>query len=242
MKFVYVTPEFRQAFNKSSIEEQDKITSCGQPSYSFVNDKDGEEQFTFEMDSSYYISPPYEFNDKMDNIPFSELMHERAIELRNMDKTIEVVGEDWGNSLILQYLKEVCPKDQIKIPREEKLHPHNMLLVTGFEYNLLFHGLNDMWRDRVRYFLLSQSWQVLYNYDGDWIDINNYQPFYLSALFETWAINQHIQKNKSVSHYKDPPKYRRGNVLAITSEGKVIYKRRYPVKESNLGDIQNEMV
>ena len=238
MKFVYVTPEFRQAFNKSSKPEQDIITSCGQPSYTFVNDKEGEDQFAFEMDSSYYISPPYEFNDQMDKTSFSELMHERAIELRDMGKTIEVVDEAWGPSLILQYLKEVCPEDQIKLSNENKLHPHNMLLVTGFEYNLLFHGLNDMWRDRVRYFLLSQSWRVLSNYAGDWVDINNYQPFYLTPRFEAWAINQHIQKKKSVSHYIEPPKYKKGVVLAITSEGKVIYNRRHPVKESNLEGVK----
>ena len=238
MKFVYVTPEFRQAFNKSSKSEQDMITSCGQPSYTFANDKEREFQFAFEMDSSYYISPSYEFNDEIDKKSFSELMNERAIELRDMGKTIEVVGEAYGSSLILQYLKEVCPEDQIKLSKENKLHPHNMLLVTGFEYNLLFHGLNDMWRDRVRYFLLSQSWQVLYNYAGDWVDINNYQPFYLTPRFEAWAINQHIQKKKSVSHYREPPKYKKGVVLAITSEGKVIYNRRQPVKESNLKGVK----
>jgi len=109
-----------------------------------------------------------------------------------------------------------------------------MLLVTGFEYNLLFHGLNDMWRDRVRYFLLSQSWRVLSNYAGDWVDINNYQPFYLTPRFEAWAINQHIQKKNSLSYYREPPKYKKGVVLAITSEGKVVYNRRHPVKESNI--------
>ena len=238
MKFVYVTPEFRQAFNKSSKSEQDMITSCGQPSYTFANDKEREFQFAFEMDSSYYISPPYKFNSEIDKKSFSELMLERAIELRDMDKIIEVVGEKWGSSLILQHLRDVCPEDQIKLSKENKLHPHNMLLVTGFEYNLLFHGLNDMWRDRVRYFLLSQSWQVLYNYAGDWVDINNYQPFYLTPRFEAWAINQHIQKKKSVSHYREPPKYKKGVVLAITSEGKVIYNRRHPVKESNLKGVK----
>ena len=117
MKFVYVTPKLRIELNKSSEEEQRKIVFCGQPSYSFVNNKTETTNYTFQMDNSFYDSPSYEFNDAIDKKPFSELMYERALQLRLMDKEIEVYKEP----LILQYLKEAgCPEDQIHLIEKGK--------------------------------------------------------------------------------------------------------------------------
>ena len=175
MKFVYVTPDLRMALNRSSDEEHEKIAFCGQPSYSFVNNKTEQTNYTFEMDNSFYDSPPYEFNDAINKKPFSELMYDRALQLRLMDKEIDVYKEP----LILQYLREAgCPEDQIHLIEEDKpLKLDTRILVTGLEYRLLFEGLNNRWRERVDNFLLSISWQVLNRWDGIKFDIKHYQPF-----------------------------------------------------------------
>ena len=232
MKFVYVTPDLRMALNRSSDEEQEKIIFCGQPSYSFVNNKTESTNYTFEMDNSFYNSPPYEFNDAINKKPFSELMYDRALQLRLMDKEIDVYKE----TLILQYLREAgCPEDQIHLIEENKpLKLDTRILVTGLEYRLLFEGLNDRWRERVNNFLLSISWQVLNRWDGIKFDIKHYQPFFLEPSFEKWAINKHIEKKTSKTYYIDPPKYRSGDVLGILSDGTVIFKRTGRVKENNL--------
>ena len=232
MKFVYVTPDLRMALNRSSDEEQEKIIFCGQPSYSFVNNKTEQTNYTFEMDNSFYDSPPYEFNDAINKKPFSELMYDRALQLRLMDKEIDVYKEP----LILQYLREAgCPEDQIHLIEEDKpLKLDTRILVTGLEYRLLFEGLNNRWRERVDNFLLSISWQVLNRWDGIKFDIKHYQPFFLEPSFEKWAINKHIEKKTSKTYYIDPPKYRSGDVLGILSDGTVIFKRTGRVKENNL--------
>ena len=232
MKFVYVTPDLRMALNRSSDEEQEKIAFCGQPSYSFVNNKTEQTNYTFEMDNSFYDSPPYEFNDAINKKPFSELMYDRALQLRLMDKEIDVYKEP----LILQYLREAgCPEDQIHLIEEDKpLKLDTRILVTGLEYRLLFEGLNNRWRERVDNFLLSISWQVLNRWDGIKFDIKHYQPFFLEPSFEKWAINKHIEKKTSKTYYIDPPKYRSGDVLGILSDGTVIFKRTGRVKENNL--------
>ncbi len=232
MKFVYVTPDLRMALNRSSDEEQKKIAFCGQPSYSFVNNKTEQTNYTFEMDNSFYDSPPYEFNDAINKKPFSELMYDRALQLRLMDKEIDVYKEP----LILQYLREAgCPEDQIHLIEEDKpLKLDTRILVTGLEYRLLFEGLNNRWRERVDNFLLSISWQVLNRWDGIKFDIKHYQPFFLEPSFEKWAINKHIEKKTSKTYYIDPPKYRSGDVLGILSDGTVIFKRTGRVKENNL--------
>ncbi len=232
MKFVYVTPGLRMALNRSSDEEQEKIAFCGQPSYSFVNNKTEQTNYTFEMDNSFYDSPPYEFNDAINKKPFSELMYDRALQLRLMDKEIDVYKE----TLILQYLREAgCPEDQIHLIEEDKpLKLDTRILVTGLEYRLLFEGLNDRWRERVDNFLLSISWQVLNRWDGIKFDIKHYQPFFLEPSFEKWAINKHIEKKTSKTYYIDPPKYRSGDVLGILSDGTVIFKRTGRIKENNL--------
>ena len=232
MKFVYVTPKLRIELNKSSEEEQRKIVFCGQPSYSFVNNKTETTNYTFQMDNSFYDSPSYEFNDAIDKKPFSELMYERALQLRLMDKEIEVYKEP----LILQYLKEAgCPEDQIHlIEKGKSMRLESRLLVTGLEYRLLFEGLNSRWKERVDNFLLTISWQLLNNWDGIKFDIKHYQPFFLEPSFEKWAINKHIEKKTSNTHYIDPPKYDGGDVLGILSDGTIIYKRTGRVKENNL--------
>ena len=159
-------------------------------------------------------------------------MYDRALQLRLMDKEIDVYKE----TLILQYLREAgCPEDQIHLIEEDKpLKLDTRILVTGLEYRLLFEGLNNRWRERVDNFLLSISWQVLNRWDGIKFDIKHYQPFFLEPSFEKWAINKHIEKKTSKTYYIDPPKYRSGDVLGILSDGTVIFKRTGRVKENNL--------
>ena len=236
MKFVYVTPDLRMALNRSSDEEQEKIIFCGQPSYSFVNNKTESTNYTFEMDNSFYNSPPYEFNDAIDKKPFSELMYDRALQLRLMDKEIEVYKEP----LIINYLKEAgCSEDQIYFIEDgRKLRLETRILVTGLEYRLLFEGLNSRWKERVDNFLLTMSWQVLNSWGGIKFNIKHYQPFFLEPSFEKWAINKHIEKKTSNTHYIEPPKYKRGDVFGILSDGTVIYKRTGSVKENNLWQLE----
>lgn len=231
MKFVYVTPDLRMALNRSSDEEQEKIVFCGQPSYGFVNNKTKITNYTFEMDNSFYNSPPYKYDNKIENKTFSELMYERALQIRFMDKEIEVYKEP----LILQYLREAgCPEDQIHIVGDRKLRLHERVLVTGFEYRLLFEGLNDRWKERVDNFLLTMSWHIINKWEGVKFDIDHYQPFFLHPNFEKWAINKHIEKKVSNTYYIEPPKYVRGCIWGILNDGTVIYNRRRPVKENNL--------
>ena len=70
MKFVYVTPEWRNHLFVNNVKEHDLIIKYGQPSYGYVNDKEGDFTDTaFEMDNSFYQSPPYKFdnNNKITN-------------------------------------------------------------------------------------------------------------------------------------------------------------------------------
>ena len=88
MKFVYVTPELRNAKFANNVKEHDLIIRCGQPSHSFVNDKEGEFTDTaFEMDSSYYKTPPYEFNNEIDSKTFTEISDKEATPLIKEAKT-----------------------------------------------------------------------------------------------------------------------------------------------------------
>ena len=56
MILVFVTPDFRYEMSLKSEQEEDLIIKYGQPSYSFVNDK--EDEFGI-MDNTFYQSPTY---------------------------------------------------------------------------------------------------------------------------------------------------------------------------------------
>ena len=234
MKFVYVTPEWRNHLFVNNVKEHDLIIKYGQPSYGYVNDKEGDFNYTaFEMDNSFYQSPPYKFDNNIDSKTFSELCYNRACQLRDMDREIEV----YEDQLVMQYLREVCPKDQICKFNKDNPRIFGRIIVTPHEYNLLFTHLDRRWKKRVRYFLLTQSWNVLSNYQGNEIPISNFQPFYLHPTFEQWANNIYIEKGPTTSSYRITTyKYECGNILAITSDGKCIFTRRKPVKENNINE------
>ena len=82
------------------------------------------------------------------------------------------------------------------------------------------------------------SWQVLNGWDGIKLNLDHYQPFFLEPNFEKWAINKHIEKKSSHTHYIEPPKYKSGDVLGILSDGTVIYNRTGRVKENNLWQLE----
>jgi hypothetical protein len=234
MKFVYITPEFRNTKNAFHKKEHDLIIKYGQPSYSYVNDKEGEFIDTaFEMDSSYYKSPPYEYDNELNKKTFSQICHERACQLRDMDKEIEVFEDD----LVMQYLREVCPTDQLFESNINNPRIQTRLVVTPHEYSTLFTFLDRRWKERVRYFFLTQSWNVLSNFQGDSFPIENFQPFYLHPSFEGWANNLYIDRGPMMSnHIIKTYKYEQGCVYGISSEGKIFYSRRKPVKENNLNE------
>ena len=230
MKFVFVTPDFRYEMSLKSEQEEDLIIKYGQPSYSFVNDK--EDEFGI-MDNTFYQSPTYKFNHHISTKTFSDLCYERACELRDMDKEIEV----YDDTLVLQWLREVCPSDQILEFDINNPRPLTRLIVIPHHYNMLFTHLDKRWRDRIRYFLLTVGWDVLSNFGGDNFPIENFQPFYLHPNFESWANNLYIEKGPRLNNYfVETYKYELGNILAITSEGKCVYRRRKPVKENNINE------
>ena len=234
MKFVYVTPELRNAKFANNVKEHDLIIRCGQPSHSFVNDKEGEFTDTaFEMDSSYYKTPPYEFNNEIDSKTFTEICIDRACKIRDMDKEIEV----YEDTMVMQYLREVCPKDQLYELDVNNPKPLTRVIVTPHHYNILFTFMDKRWKERIRYFYLTLGWDVLSNFGGDFFPLENFQPFYLHPTFESYANNQYILRGPNMSNYHIKTyKYEQGCVYGITSEGKVFYSRRKPVKENNLNE------
>jgi hypothetical protein len=48
------------------------------------------------------------------------------------------------------------------------------------------------WKLKFRYALAIRGWRTLFAFDGDWFDMNNWQPFYTSAIMQQYAVNRHI--------------------------------------------------
>ena len=62
---------------------------------------------------------------------------------------------------------------------------------TRAEYNEDYEFNQKNWWKITRYTLLTQSFRYMQNVNIDKMDINNYQPFYLSPQIEKYAINLH---------------------------------------------------
>ena len=110
-KFVYVSNDYREAwktyvhnlegmweeFDKDFEidflyklqEEEHSLKENTRPSYWYLNDKLGENEFLFNMSTYHYPHVTYEYTDKLPS--FEDIMMERAIEMRDMGKEIEVL-------------------------------------------------------------------------------------------------------------------------------------------------------
>ena len=53
------------------------------------------------------------------------------------------------------------------------------------------------WLNRRRYYQSVQTWRYAINFDGDWLDTNNYMPFYLHPSIEKYVCN-HVIDGKMV--------------------------------------------
>ena len=85
-----------------------------QPSW-YLNDKlGGGEEFLFRTSNDFYPVVEYKYTD---NLPsFTDIMLERATEMRDMGKIIDVLYSGGIDSVaILLALAEVCPYDQINV-------------------------------------------------------------------------------------------------------------------------------
>ena len=135
MKFVYVSDMYRQAWRTYILNtdemwrqpetdldelefllgaEQESLRKYTRPSSWYLNDLLGENKFVFNM--STYDFPKIEF-EYTDGLPsFDDIMMNRAIEMRDMDKEIEILYSGGIDSVAIMYaLVEVCPKDQLRI-------------------------------------------------------------------------------------------------------------------------------
>ena len=106
--------DFKEEFNFKLEEEQYYLKKVNRPTSWFLNDKLGEKEFLFNMSQRHYPKVDYEYTD---NLPsFSDMMFERAIELRDMNKQIDLLYSGGLDSVAVLYaLVEVCPKDQLRI-------------------------------------------------------------------------------------------------------------------------------
>lgn len=271
-KFVYVSNDYRNAwinyinnydkmwkdfddnfksdFKYKLKEEEHFLKENTRPTNWYLNDKLGDSQWLFNMDTFHYPRVYYEYTE---NLPsFEDIMMERAIEMRDMGKKIEILYSGGIDSVAIVYaLREVCPPDQLHIimgdespveiyPEGYKkmvghlsyefslgnlygvANPNKHLFTTGCEADRLFgstgypHGRyynedkytktntewqynQDKWWGITRNTLLTQSFRMLQNISCEKINLNNYQPFFLSPKIERYAINMHIEK-KMVWH------------------------------------------
>jgi len=48
------------------------------------------------------------------------------------------------------------------------------------------------WEDRRRYYSAHHTWRYMANYSGDWVNTDNYMPFYMHESIEKWICNHTI--------------------------------------------------
>ena len=87
---------------------------------------------------------------------FTEICIDRACKIRDMDKEIEV----YEYTMVMQYLREVCPKDQLYELDVNNPKPLTRVIVTPHHYNILFTFMDKRWKERIRYFYLTLGWDV----------------------------------------------------------------------------------
>ena len=252
--FIFISQKYRDAVaeevtDKHYDEEVEFINRVGRPAWSYYNDMLGEDSLMFKMNSNYYNPAPFEYTTGLPN--FYELCMERAEEMRNMIKEIDILySAGLDSACIFLALYEVCHKDQLHIimggghqknvyPRlwDERIkflkhtiveplllfstpQPDKNLFTTGCEADRLFGGTGfpehgrairpsfvdereayhyDTWWEKTRYTLIMQSFRYLQDIRCPKMDVNNYQPFFLSQGFQRFAMNKIIDK-KMVWH------------------------------------------
>ena len=143
-KFVYISDEYRQAwvtflltrdvdndnsdsmgwyrfsdsfieeFNYKFQEERHLLEKYTRPKDWFLNDMEGKEEYLFNMSQNFYPKVKYEYTEDLPS--FSDMMINRAEELRDMGKEIDLFYSGGIDSVsMLLALIEVCPKDQIRV-------------------------------------------------------------------------------------------------------------------------------
>lgn len=105
---------FKEQFFFKLEEEKLFLKKVNRPGGWYINDKLGEHKFLFNMSNDFYPIVEYEYTD---NLPsFTDIMLERAIEMRDMGKVIDVFYSGGIDSVsVLLALAEVCPYDQINV-------------------------------------------------------------------------------------------------------------------------------
>ena len=106
--------DFKTEFDFKIREEQAALKEVHRPPTWYLNDKLGEKEYLFNMSQDFYPRVDYEYTD---NLPsYEDLMMNRAIQIRDMGKEIELLYSGGLDSVAALFaLYEVCPTDQIKI-------------------------------------------------------------------------------------------------------------------------------
>ena len=133
-KFVYVSNDYRQAWSTYVVnvddmwqpevnidelefllaEEQHYLHEYTRPSTWYLNDLLGENKFVFNMSTFDFPKIEFEYTDGLPS--FDDIMMNRAIEMRDMGKEIEILYSGGIDSVAIMYaLVEVCPRDQLRI-------------------------------------------------------------------------------------------------------------------------------
>lgn len=51
----------------------------------------------------------------------------------------------------------------------------------------------EKWKDKYRYGLPVRTWRMLHTFKGDWLDIKNIKPFFVSEWMQKYACNLHVE-------------------------------------------------
>ena len=83
--------------------------------------------------------------------------------------------------------------------------PDKHVLCTSAEADLMFGDKGtlsargnslensfDCWKNKRRYYSSNRSWRYISNFNGDWLDTDNYMPFYMQKSIEKWTCNHNI--------------------------------------------------
>ena len=110
----YFDDDFKEEFKFKLDEEEHHLKENSRPPSWYLNDKLGEDSFVFNMSTFDYPVIPYEYTN---NLPsFEDILMERAIEMRDTNKQIDLLYSGGIDSTAILYaLYEVCPPDQIHI-------------------------------------------------------------------------------------------------------------------------------
>jgi hypothetical protein len=106
--------DFKSEFDFKFHEQVHSLNKFTRPPSWYLNDKLGKDQFLFKTSSDFYPVVEYEYTN---NLPsFRDIMLDRATEMRDMGKVIDIFYSGGIDSTAILYaLLEVCPKDQLRL-------------------------------------------------------------------------------------------------------------------------------